>query len=65
MGEPCEEPEGSFGMGDASIADITNFRAADSDTASAVLEPSGGRRAGPGGQTFRDDITGAVLDPEL
>eukprot|EP00969_Alexandrium_andersonii_P145019 6412252-Alexandrium_andersonii.AAC.1 len=37
----------------------------DSDTASAVPEPSGGCRAGPGGQAYRDDIAGAALDPEL
>eukprot|EP00969_Alexandrium_andersonii_P092917 4101526-Alexandrium_andersonii.AAC.1 len=36
-----------------------------SDTASAVPEFSGGRGAGFGGQTYRDDITGAALDPEL
>eukprot|EP00969_Alexandrium_andersonii_P146730 6488804-Alexandrium_andersonii.AAC.1 len=48
-------------MDDASIEDITNFRAADSDTASAVPEVSGGRRAGPGGQTYRDDVTGGQL----
>eukprot|EP00969_Alexandrium_andersonii_P243114 10738948-Alexandrium_andersonii.AAC.1 len=37
----------------------------DSDTASAVPECSGDRRTGPGGQTYRDDIAGAALDPEL
>eukprot|EP00969_Alexandrium_andersonii_P226024 9981508-Alexandrium_andersonii.AAC.1 len=52
-------------MGDADIADTTNFRAMDSDTVSAVPELSGGRRAGSGGQTYRDDIMGAALDPEL
>eukprot|EP00969_Alexandrium_andersonii_P321503 14205440-Alexandrium_andersonii.AAC.1 len=30
-----------------------------------MSECSDGCRAGPGGQTYRDDITGAVLDPEL
>eukprot|EP00969_Alexandrium_andersonii_P181961 8040843-Alexandrium_andersonii.AAC.1 len=52
-------------MGDADIADITNFRAIYSDTASAVLECSDGCRAGSGRQTCRGDITGAALDPEL
>eukprot|EP00969_Alexandrium_andersonii_P073502 3242351-Alexandrium_andersonii.AAC.1 len=65
VGEQCEEPEGSAGMDDAGIADITNFRAMDSDTASAVPGLSGGRRAGSGGQTYRGDITGAALDSEL
>eukprot|EP00969_Alexandrium_andersonii_P334866 14799670-Alexandrium_andersonii.AAC.1 len=50
VGEQREEPEGSVGMDDADIADITNFRAADSDAASAVPELPGGRRAGSGGQ---------------
>eukprot|EP00969_Alexandrium_andersonii_P287452 12708339-Alexandrium_andersonii.AAC.1 len=49
-GEQFAEPEGSIGMDDADIADITNFRAMDSDTASVVPEWSGDRRAGPGGQ---------------
>eukprot|EP00969_Alexandrium_andersonii_P356419 15446505-Alexandrium_andersonii.AAC.1 len=52
-------------MDDADIADITDFRALDPDAASAVPECSGGRRAEPGGQSYRDDITGAALDPEL
>eukprot|EP00969_Alexandrium_andersonii_P053978 2375001-Alexandrium_andersonii.AAC.1 len=52
-------------MDDADIAHIANFRVMDSDTASAMPECSGDRRAGPGGQTFRGDITGATLDPEL
>eukprot|EP00969_Alexandrium_andersonii_P007962 347094-Alexandrium_andersonii.AAC.1 len=54
-GEHLEEPEGSAGMDDADFADITNFRSMDSDTASAVPECSGDCRAGPGGQTYRDD----------
>eukprot|EP00969_Alexandrium_andersonii_P295242 13051410-Alexandrium_andersonii.AAC.1 len=52
-------------MDDADIADIADFRAAGSDAASAALEPSGGCRAGSGGQTYRDDVTGAALDSEL
>eukprot|EP00969_Alexandrium_andersonii_P230482 10178259-Alexandrium_andersonii.AAC.1 len=52
-------------MGDADIADITNFRAVDSDTAFAVPGFPGGRGAGSGGQTYRGDITGAALGPEL
>eukprot|EP00969_Alexandrium_andersonii_P231369 10218382-Alexandrium_andersonii.AAC.1 len=52
-------------MGDADITDIANFRAVGAATASAVSECSDGCRAGPCGQTYRDDITGAVLDPEL
>eukprot|EP00969_Alexandrium_andersonii_P190131 8400883-Alexandrium_andersonii.AAC.1 len=52
-------------MDGASIEDITNFQAANSDAASAMPEFSGGRMAGPGGQTYRDDITGAALDLEL
>eukprot|EP00969_Alexandrium_andersonii_P318311 14060428-Alexandrium_andersonii.AAC.1 len=51
-GEQFEEPEGSIGLDDADIADITNFQATGSDTASATPECSGGRRAGPGGQTY-------------
>eukprot|EP00969_Alexandrium_andersonii_P017916 784349-Alexandrium_andersonii.AAC.1 len=64
-GGQLEEPESSIGEVDADITDIANFRAVDAATASAVSECSGGRRAGPGGQTYRGDITGAVLDPEL
>eukprot|EP00969_Alexandrium_andersonii_P028377 1238775-Alexandrium_andersonii.AAC.1 len=52
-------------MDDADITDIADFRAVDAATASAVSECSDGRRAGPGGQPYRDDITGAALDPEL
>eukprot|EP00969_Alexandrium_andersonii_P113520 5017483-Alexandrium_andersonii.AAC.1 len=65
VGEQCEEPEGSVGMDDADTADITNFRAMASDSASAVPELSCGCRAGSGGQTYRDDVTGAALDLEL
>eukprot|EP00969_Alexandrium_andersonii_P319981 14137511-Alexandrium_andersonii.AAC.1 len=36
-----------------------------SDAASAAPECSGDRRAGPSGQTYRGDITGAALGPEL
>eukprot|EP00969_Alexandrium_andersonii_P261180 11546630-Alexandrium_andersonii.AAC.1 len=35
VGVQFEEPEGGIGMDDADIADITNFRAMDSGTASA------------------------------
>eukprot|EP00969_Alexandrium_andersonii_P002345 102231-Alexandrium_andersonii.AAC.1 len=52
-------------MDDADIVDVANFRAMDSDFASAVPESSGDRRAGPGGQAHRDDITEAALGPEL
>eukprot|EP00969_Alexandrium_andersonii_P083479 3682647-Alexandrium_andersonii.AAC.1 len=52
-------------MDDADIADITDFRAVGSGTASAAPEPSGGCGAGSGGQTYRDEITGAALDSEL
>eukprot|EP00969_Alexandrium_andersonii_P005357 232993-Alexandrium_andersonii.AAC.1 len=64
-GDQLEERESSIGVDDAGITDIAAFRAVDSATASAVSECSGGRRAGPGGQPYRDDIAGAVLDPEL
>eukprot|EP00969_Alexandrium_andersonii_P110977 4898635-Alexandrium_andersonii.AAC.1 len=49
-GEEPEEPGGSIGMDDADILDISNFRAPESDTASAAPECSGGCRAGPGGR---------------
>eukprot|EP00969_Alexandrium_andersonii_P071516 3156963-Alexandrium_andersonii.AAC.1 len=65
VGEQFEEPEGRIGVDDADIADSTNFRAVDSDTASAAPECSGDRRAGSGVQTYRGDIAGAALDPEL
>eukprot|EP00969_Alexandrium_andersonii_P278505 12310722-Alexandrium_andersonii.AAC.1 len=58
-GDQLEEPESNVGMGDADITDIADFRAVDADAASAVSECSDGRRAGPGGQTYRGDITGA------
>eukprot|EP00969_Alexandrium_andersonii_P175414 7757045-Alexandrium_andersonii.AAC.1 len=62
-GQP-EDPESSAGVGDADAADTADFRAADAATASAASECSDGRRAGPGGQPYRGDITGAVLDSE-
>eukprot|EP00969_Alexandrium_andersonii_P340232 15039438-Alexandrium_andersonii.AAC.1 len=52
-------------MNDADISDITYFRALDSDAASAEPESSGVRGARLGGQTYRGDISGAVLDPGL
>eukprot|EP00969_Alexandrium_andersonii_P058346 2569463-Alexandrium_andersonii.AAC.1 len=52
-------------MNDADIADIPHFRGPDSDTALAGPEFSGVRRGRSGGQTYRGDITGAVLDPGL
>eukprot|EP00969_Alexandrium_andersonii_P295708 13071210-Alexandrium_andersonii.AAC.1 len=64
-GDQLEEPESGIGVGDADITDIADFRAADAAVASAVSECSDGRIAGLGGQPYRDDITGAVLDPEL
>eukprot|EP00969_Alexandrium_andersonii_P262278 11594573-Alexandrium_andersonii.AAC.1 len=45
--------------------DIADFRAAEEPPASAMPERSDGRRSGPGGQPYRDDITGAVLGSEL
>eukprot|EP00969_Alexandrium_andersonii_P197650 8731862-Alexandrium_andersonii.AAC.1 len=58
-GDQLEEPESSVGVDDADIANIANFRAADAAVDSAASECSDGRRAGPGGQPYRDDITGA------
>eukprot|EP00969_Alexandrium_andersonii_P206428 9120528-Alexandrium_andersonii.AAC.1 len=52
-------------MGDATIADIPHFRNWESDTALAESEPSGARRGRQEGQTYRGDITGAVLDSGL
>eukprot|EP00969_Alexandrium_andersonii_P255936 11314351-Alexandrium_andersonii.AAC.1 len=52
-------------MDDADIGDISDFRAAEEPPASSVSEYSGGRRAESGGQPYRDDVTGAVLDSEL
>eukprot|EP00969_Alexandrium_andersonii_P059665 2628162-Alexandrium_andersonii.AAC.1 len=64
-GDQLEEPESSIGVDDADITDIVDFRAADTAAASAVSECSDDRRAGAGGQAYRDDITGAALGPEL
>eukprot|EP00969_Alexandrium_andersonii_P010831 471620-Alexandrium_andersonii.AAC.1 len=55
VGDQLEEPESGIGMGDADIADIADFRAADAAAASPVSECSGGRRAGPGGQPYRSE----------
>eukprot|EP00969_Alexandrium_andersonii_P178741 7902746-Alexandrium_andersonii.AAC.1 len=52
-------------MGDTAIADIPHFRNRESDPALAESEPSGVRRGRPEGQTYRDDITGTVLDSGL
>eukprot|EP00969_Alexandrium_andersonii_P017182 751992-Alexandrium_andersonii.AAC.1 len=64
-GDQLEEPESSIGVDDADIADLADFRAAEATPASVGSECSDGRRAGPGGQPYRGDIAGAVLDPEL
>eukprot|EP00969_Alexandrium_andersonii_P248304 10972323-Alexandrium_andersonii.AAC.1 len=60
-----EEIEGSVGLEDADVTDIADFRAADATPVSAVSERSDARRTGTGAQAYRDDVTGAVLDPEL
>eukprot|EP00969_Alexandrium_andersonii_P325499 14382685-Alexandrium_andersonii.AAC.1 len=44
-GDQLEEPERSIGVGDADIADLTDFRAVDEPLASAVSGRSGDRRA--------------------
>eukprot|EP00969_Alexandrium_andersonii_P092737 4093530-Alexandrium_andersonii.AAC.1 len=62
-GSPVE-PESSIGMGDATVEDIADFRAVE-PPASAVSEWSGDCRSGSGGQPYRGDIAGAVLDSEL
>eukprot|EP00969_Alexandrium_andersonii_P203783 9004353-Alexandrium_andersonii.AAC.1 len=64
VGQPAEI-EGSIGLDDADITDIADFRAADATPDAAVSERSDVRRTGTGMQPYRDDITGAVLDPEL
>eukprot|EP00969_Alexandrium_andersonii_P136407 6035190-Alexandrium_andersonii.AAC.1 len=56
------ETESSIGVDDADIEDITDFRTVEESPASSVSECSGDRRAGPGEQPYRDDVTGAVLD---
>eukprot|EP00975_Prorocentrum_lima_P022154 4661770-Prorocentrum_lima.AAC.1 len=52
-------------MGDAAIADIPHFRDLKADSALAEPDSSGVREGRPEGQTYRDDITGAVLDKGL
>eukprot|EP00969_Alexandrium_andersonii_P056711 2500435-Alexandrium_andersonii.AAC.1 len=64
-GDQLLEPERSAGMGDAGIEDLTDSRPVDEPPASAASGCSGDRRAGSGGQPYRDDVTGAVLDSEL
>eukprot|EP00969_Alexandrium_andersonii_P158692 7011146-Alexandrium_andersonii.AAC.1 len=60
-----EEPEDSSGMNDADVAAVPHFRGPDSDAALAEPEFPGVSGGQPGGQTYCDDITGAVLDPGL
>eukprot|EP00969_Alexandrium_andersonii_P364423 15464116-Alexandrium_andersonii.AAC.1 len=52
-------------MGDAAIADTPHFRNWEADPALAESGSSGARGGRPEGQTYRDDITGTVLDPKL
>eukprot|EP00969_Alexandrium_andersonii_P310606 13725372-Alexandrium_andersonii.AAC.1 len=59
QGGQLVEPEGSIGMDDADIEDITDFRAVEEPPASAVCECSDDRRADSGGRPCRGDITGA------
>eukprot|EP00969_Alexandrium_andersonii_P344154 15212072-Alexandrium_andersonii.AAC.1 len=58
-GEQLEEQEDSSGVNDADISDIPHFRGPDSDDAPTEPGLSGVRQGRLGGQTDRDDITGA------
>eukprot|EP00969_Alexandrium_andersonii_P290885 12857112-Alexandrium_andersonii.AAC.1 len=63
--EQFGEPEVSPDLGDSTIADIPHFRGLDADSALVEPDPSGVREGRSDGQTYRDDITGAVLGPGL
>eukprot|EP00969_Alexandrium_andersonii_P163454 7224965-Alexandrium_andersonii.AAC.1 len=54
-------------MGDAEITDVVSFGEPPEEEprGPAWPESSGGRWGGGGPQQLRDDITGAVLPPEL